>query len=450
MFCRNRLLFPSQPSRLDASRPLPYAPVRLFLCVPEENYQISVGVMVPETDQVETFRRIAEVLRSTQRAAIEVENAPDKRKRLRTFSAPEVAALLGLKPRELTAARIPDEDGCLARGRFTFDHIMQLRRSLHQATGDLRFLPERRPDQGESLATIVFTNFKGGSAKTTSSVHFAQYMAREGYRVLLVDLDSQGSATAQFGIDPSTEVGLDNSFAAWTAARQRRSEIDGTSLCQATYWPTIDLVPAGAILAQAEEMLSNRAASSLQLGDVLYFDELGSFLATVAHRYDVAVVDTRPDVNMLMTIALHAATGLIVPARATMTDLASTGEFFAHLASYVGEFRSAFGNGLDVKFTRVMVTAYDPTDRSQEALVSLIRERFGETVLPSEFLHSRIMGTAGFAKETLYEYEPTTDRSAYNRVLTSANAVNQAIEREILRCWQRTGRNALHAEEGRP
>jgi cellulose biosynthesis protein BcsQ len=45
-------------------------------------------------------------------------------------------------------------------------------------------------------------------------VHFAQYMAREGYRVLLVDLDSQGSATAQFGIDPSSEVGLDNSFAA--------------------------------------------------------------------------------------------------------------------------------------------------------------------------------------------------------------------------------------------
>jgi chromosome partitioning protein len=84
-----------------------------------------------------------------------------------------------------------------------------------------------------------------------------------------------------------------------------------------------------------------------------------------------------------------------------------------------------------------MVTAYDPTDRSQEALVSLIRERFGDAVLPGEFLHSRIMGTAGFGKETLYEYEPSTDRAAYNRVIASANAVNQSIEREILQAWGR-------------
>ena len=114
------------------------------------------------------------------------------------------------------------------------------------------------------------------------------------------------------------------------------------SLCQATYWPSIELVPAGAILAQAEESLSRRSANG-RLEPVLYFDELASFLAAVSDRYDVAVIDTRPDVNMLMTIALHAATGLVVPARMTMTDLASTGEFFAHLASYVADFRKAFG-----------------------------------------------------------------------------------------------------------
>ena len=170
---------------------------------------------------------------------------------------------------------------------------------------------------------------------------------------------------------------------------------------------------------------------------MLYFDELTSFLNAIGDSYDVAVVDTRPDVNMFMTVALHAATGLVVPARATMTDLASTGEFFAHLASYVADFREAFGTDLATRFTKVMVTAYDPTDRSQEALLSLLRERFGEAVLPGEFLHSRIMGTAGFGKETLYEYEPTTDRAAYNRVLASANSVNQAIEREIHRAWGR-------------
>ena len=55
-------------------------------------------------DQVGTFRRIADVLRSAQRAAIEVENAPDKRKRLRTFSAQEVAGLLGVPQKALRLA----------------------------------------------------------------------------------------------------------------------------------------------------------------------------------------------------------------------------------------------------------------------------------------------------------------------------------------------------------
>jgi chromosome partitioning protein len=267
-------------------------------------------------------------------------------------------------------------------------------------------------------------------------VHFAQFLALAGYRVLLVDLDSQGSATAQFGIDPSSEVGRANSFAAWTAARDAGEPVAVDALCQRTYWPSIDLVPAGAILAEAEETLNRRAVAGAP-EPVLYFEELAAFLRAVGDRYDVAVIDTRPDVNMLMTTALHAATGVVVPTRATMTDLASTGEFFAHLSGYVSDFRAAFGQGLDFDFTRLLVTAYDPTDRSQEALVALLRERFGEAVLPGEFLHSRVMGTAGFGKETLYEYEPSTDRTAYNRVLASANGVNRANEQEILRAWGR-------------
>jgi chromosome partitioning protein len=396
-----------------------------------------LGGNMPDADPVTTYRRIADVLRSAQKAAIEVENAPDKRKRLRTFSFQEVAALLGIKLREAIAyGKNADDAGAPSRTRLTLKEILDLRQTIYSSSGDATILPRRRPEEGERLATVVFTNFKGGSAKTTSSVHFAQYLARGGYRVLLIDLDSQASATAQFGIDPSSEVGFENSFAAWIAAREEGRSLVATSICQPTYWPSIDLVPAGAVLAQAEESLARRSANG-KIEEVLYFDELKCFLEQLNDNYDIVVVDTRPDVNMLMTVALHAATGLIIPTRATMTDLASTGEFFAHLASYVADFREAFGAGLETQFTKVMVTAYDPTDRSQEALVSLIRERFDDAVLPGEFLHSRIMGTAGFGKETLYEYEPSTDRAAYNRVLNSVNSVNQAIEREVHRAWGR-------------
>ena len=139
-----------------------------------------------------------------------------------------------------------------------------------------------------------------------------------------------------------------------------------------------------------------------------------------------------------MTAALHAATGLVVPTRATMTDLASTGEFFAHLASYMASVEDALGRPLSISFARILVSAYDPADRSQDALLALLRDRFGPTVLPAPFLHSRVMGTAGFGKETIYEYEPSTDRTAYARVLASANAVNAAIVEDIERAWGRT------------
>ena len=381
---------------------------------------------------VDSFRQIADVLRSAQKAAIEVENAPDKRKRLRSFSAPEVAALLGVSQRDLRRAVVANTSfrGATAKARFTFEEMQAARRSLGLAP----VLSRSAPGQAGArrLPTVAFTNFKGGSAKTTSSVHFAQYMALKGYRVLLVDLDSQASATALFGLDPASEVTRDNSFAAWTAARDVRQPIDARALCQKTYWPAISLVPGGAVLAEAEESLSRRAAS----GDVeapLYFEELEAFLSALSSHVDVAVIDTRPDVNMLMTAALHAATGIVVPTRATMTDLASTGEFFGHLAGYVADYQAAFGQSLDLAFSRILVSAYDPADRSQEALLGLLGERFGDALLPSPFLSSRVMGTAGFGKETLYEYEPSTDRAAYNRVLASVNAVNEAIEHDLLR-----------------
>lgn len=385
--------------------------------------------------QAAGFREVATVLRSLQRSAIEAENAPERRKRLRSFSLHETATLLGVSlPLVRKAVAGLPVEGAPSRTRLSFSELQGVRRTLINRMPAQAGAPRRRP--GESLCTVVFSNFKGGSAKTTTAVHCAQYLALAGYRVLLVDLDSQGSATAQFGIDPATEVGSNDSFAAWTSARDSGVALHAASLCQRTYWPAISLVPAGAVLASAEDSLARRAATG-EHEPVLYYEELASFLAAIQESYDVAVIDTRPDVNMLMTAALHAATGVIVPTRATMTDLASTGEYFAHLGNYMAEFQAAFGRDLGLAFTKILVTAYDPADRSQEALVDLIRDHFGDSVFPAPFLHSRVVGTAGFGKETIYEYEPSTDRAAYLRVLASINAVNKAIEREILCAWGR-------------
>jgi chromosome partitioning protein len=79
-------------------------------------------------DGVGMYRRIADVLRSAQRVAIEAENAPDKRKRLRTFSTQEVAALLGIKSSVITShARAAEERNGVARTRHTLNRWRGIR-----------------------------------------------------------------------------------------------------------------------------------------------------------------------------------------------------------------------------------------------------------------------------------------------------------------------------------
>src|SRR4029077_1894191 len=66
------------------------------------------------------------------------------------------------------------------------------------------YLPHRTGD--EHLQILAVTNFKGGSGKTTTSVHLAQYLALHGYRVLAIDLDPQASLWSLLGFQPEFDL----------------------------------------------------------------------------------------------------------------------------------------------------------------------------------------------------------------------------------------------------
>jgi chromosome partitioning protein len=384
-------------------------------------------------DATAAYSRISEVLRRAQRTAIEVENAPDKRKRLRSFTIQEIALLLDVERTELLEACGQTDQGRFQpRTLLSFADVEASRVALAKGSADLRFRPRRNVDRDEALAIVAFANFKGGSGKTTSAVHFAQHLGLSGYRVLIVDLDSQGSTTALFGIDPGQEVFLSNSFAGWIGGGKGGS----STRAQKTYWPSIDLLAGGPVLQQAEFALAERA-NSQDVGSP-HWAELAQYLASVQDEYDVVVLDTRPDVNMLMVNALHTATGVVVPTQATMVDLSSTGEFFGFLAGYIEQMKPLVGAAApDFDFAKVLVTRFLPSERSQIALWDLMKSRFGNTLLGEPMVHTAVMGTAGVGKETIYEYEPANDRKAYDRAVASMLAVNRLIEAEILRFWGR-------------
>src|SRR3546814_18500284 len=64
----------------------------------------------------------------------------------------------------------------------------------------------------DTPAIISISNFKGGVAKTTLALHAAQHFAIRGYRVLLVDCDSQASTPMMFGYRPDVDLGGDDTL----------------------------------------------------------------------------------------------------------------------------------------------------------------------------------------------------------------------------------------------
>src|SRR5690606_6545008 len=137
---------------------------------------------------------------------------PMAQKTLRSFTSGEVARIIGVSDgylRQLSLDGLGPMPTILSGGRraYTLAQINELRRYLAAARPReaLHFLPTRRP--GDKLQIIAVANFKGGSAKTTTSLYLSQYLALRGFRVLAIDLDPQASLSAMFGYQPEFDIG---------------------------------------------------------------------------------------------------------------------------------------------------------------------------------------------------------------------------------------------------
>jgi chromosome partitioning protein len=90
------------------------------------------------------------------------------------------------------------------RRYYTARDIWNARQILEQTSRKKgRYLPGRR--DGDKLQVWQLMNFKGGSSKSTTTIHLAHFLALQGYKVLAVDLDPQGSLTSMCGISPEIE-----------------------------------------------------------------------------------------------------------------------------------------------------------------------------------------------------------------------------------------------------
>ena len=186
---------------------------------------------------------------------------PSRVKQLRKWNAAEVAALLGLsddsfRRRLKKAPDFPQGETINGRRLFTLEDI-------HNLQSVLGLRPRRDPAIDKSIV-LALANFKGGVAKTTSSVHLAQYLCLHGYRVLLIDLDAQASLTQLFGILPHTEVPETQTALPYFEGERLGSENwTGTlrSAIRKTHWHDLDLLASNLAFYGAEFSIASRLAN---------------------------------------------------------------------------------------------------------------------------------------------------------------------------------------------
>ena len=399
------------------------------------------SVRKTDEDAADKIVRHADMLSQQLQDLRERMYPPQAEKSLRRFMTPEVSKLTSISESSLRTLSIegkgPSPDRLENNHRaYTLGQINELRQYFAERSPAeaINYLPRRR--EGEHLQILAVANFKGGSAKTTTSVHLAHYLALRGYRVLAIDLDPQASMSAMFGAQPEFDVDTNETiYAALRYDEQRRSIRE---VIRSTYFTGLDLIPGNIEVMEFEYDTPRVLAMKEVTSGSVFFERLNEAIQEVDADYDVVILDTPPSLGYLTLASLYAATGLLVTVHPAMMDVASMNQFLLMMGDLVGVIKDA-GANLDKDFMRYLVTRHDPNDQAQAQIVGLLRHLFIDDVLLPAAVESTAIEAAGLVKRTIYEVEPgEVQRSTLKRARESMDAVNEALLGLILESWGRS------------
>lgn len=375
---------------------------------------------------------LAESLNRQMRIAFE----PEERKHLRRFSSTEVAEILRVSTSSL---RNRHKDGSFPeietdnRGHrlYSAEDIDELRDILGRTGKNSdSYKPGRR--EGDRLQVISVVNFKGGSSKTTATIHLAQRYALRGYRVLVLDIDPQASLTTFFGFRPELEFADGGTI--YDALRYD-NQLPLSAVIQKTYFHNLDMVPAGLMLSEYETETANALANRVQ---PIFAERLALALEEVEADYDLVLIDCPPQLGFITLTALAASTGLLVTVVPGMLDIASMSQFLKLASETVKAVEEAINRRVSWDFAKFLITRYEPSDGPQTQMAGYLRSILVNQVMTEPMLKSTAISDAGMTQQTLYEVDPSQlIRKTLDRAMTSMNSVADELEQTIQFSWGR-------------
>jgi chromosome partitioning protein len=360
---------------------------------------------------------------------------PDARRTMRKFASSEVAQLLDVTEayiRQISLKGKGPEPEITTGGRrlYSVEQILELRLLLAE-NGRKKWINPRRTE-GEACQVIAVTNFKGGSSKTSTTIHLGHYLALKGYRVLAIDLDPQASLTALHGALGDFDPREGETF--YSAIRFEDPALTETLIHQ-THIAGFDVICAGLELTEFETAVALDMRNS---GGTSFLLKVAQAIEQVSDRYDVILMDSAPSLNFLTLSSLTAATGVLIPVPAHMLDVDSTAKFLELAGSYM-QILSDMGTAAQWDFAKFLITKFEPNDHPQANMMALMRQVFGNDLLLNMVIKSTAVADALTWKQSLYEVQRSrfTAPKTYDRAMESINAANQEIEQLLWTAWGR-------------
>ena len=222
------------------------------------------------------------------------------------------------------------------------------------------------------MKVITISSFKGGTAKTSTTLHLGAALARfHKKKVLLIDFDAQANLTTGLGYDPDRQDSL-------APVLQRKKNIEEVIL--ATEVKNMFLIPADTWLERVEvtEALASDRYSHERLKELLQ-----------PLDYDIVLIDTPPSLCWLTESALIASQHALITA---------TPEFYSVKGlQRLSEFMKSISERHSVDVLGVVLSFWNPRGKSNDAFIDVI-----ETTFPGKLLLAKVRRDVAVSEASVY------------------------------------------------
>ncbi|WP_040214759.1 ParA family protein [Clostridium polynesiense] len=208
------------------------------------------------------------------------------------------------------------------------------------------------------MKKISIFNQKGGVGKTTTNINLCAYLAMEGYKVLVIDIDPQGNTTSGLGIDKrSLEMSM---YDILTSSTPMEDIIVQSQILENLY-----IAPSKMELAGAEvEMTMSENREII----------LKNKLKEVENDYDFIFIDCPPSLGILSINALTASESVLIPIQSEFYALEGVGQ----LINTIQLVKRSLNKNLDIE--GVVMTMYDARTNLSNEVYSEVKKYFKDKV----------------------------------------------------------------------